>query len=130
MKYTHTRLLVEDFAECFRFYRDVLGFEVGFGEETTGYADFNTGECTIALFDRKEMAAAVGYSHKPVSADSMDRVALIFGVESVDETVQMLKNKGVTLVTEPVDMTDWGIRVALFRDPDGNLLEINQPLAR
>jgi catechol 2,3-dioxygenase-like lactoylglutathione lyase family enzyme len=27
-----------------------------------------------------------------------------------------------------MDRPEWGIRTAHFRDPDGNLIEINQPL--
>lgn len=38
-RYTHTRLLVTKFAECFRFYRDVLGFKVTWGKEDERYAD-------------------------------------------------------------------------------------------
>ncbi|KAA0254227.1 MAG: hypothetical protein EDM79_20930, partial [Chloroflexi bacterium] len=41
-----------------------------------------------------------------------------------------LRAHGVTLLTEPTDHADWGIRTAHFRDPDGHLIEINQPLKR
>ena len=34
------------------------------------------------------------------------------------------------LIAPPKDMAPWGIRIALFRDPEGNLVEINQRLAR
>jgi len=30
--------------------------------------------------------------------------------------------------TEPTDRSVWGIRTAHFRDPDGNLIEINHAL--
>jgi catechol 2,3-dioxygenase-like lactoylglutathione lyase family enzyme len=40
-----------------------------------------------------------------------------------------LKAKGITFITEPQDRAHWGIRTAHFRDPDGNLLEIYNPLA-
>ncbi len=33
MVISHTRLLVLRFAECFRFYRDVMGFTVTWGDE-------------------------------------------------------------------------------------------------
>jgi catechol 2,3-dioxygenase-like lactoylglutathione lyase family enzyme len=59
-QFTHVRLLVADFPACFRFYRDVLGLEVGWGDENDGYADFKTGQTTIALFGRQEMAEAIG----------------------------------------------------------------------
>jgi lactoylglutathione lyase len=124
LRYAFTRLLVRDFAACFRFYRDTLGFEVAFGEETDVYADFKTGEVTLALFDRKLMAEAVGATALPSTASAQDAVALCFEVDSVDQTCDDLRAKGVTLLTEPQDRPDWMIRTAHFRDPDGNLLEV------
>ena len=54
MKLTHVRLLVNDFDACFRFYRDVMGFEVQWGAEGSGYADFRgRGEAMVALFSRQ-----------------------------------------------------------------------------
>jgi lactoylglutathione lyase len=139
LRYSHTRLLVRDYAACFRFYRDVLGFAPTFGDEESGYADVSTGDVTLALLDRHEMAEAIGTtgavserqdqrSAVPPSRSEEDRVALIFAVENVDQAYSDLSAKGVAFVTQPTDRTDWGIRVAHFRDPDGTLLEIYHSL--
>lgn len=129
MKFTHTRLLVKNYEKCFLFYRDILGFEVGWGDEKTMYADFKTnGGSYIALFDRSFMAKAIGTDNLPVDSDSMDKLCLIFHVDSVDEYYNSLRKKGVQFINEPHDRKDWGIRVAHFRDPDGNLIEINEPI--
>jgi catechol 2,3-dioxygenase-like lactoylglutathione lyase family enzyme len=54
MKLTHVRLLVDDYPGCFRFYRDVMGFPVTFGDEEGGYADFDAGsDVSVALFIRR-----------------------------------------------------------------------------
>lgn len=127
--YTFTRLLVRDFPTTYRFYRDVLGFTAAVGEENDVYADFKTGEVTIALFDRAAMAEAIGATDLPTEANAQDRVALCFAVENVDATCDDLRAKGVTLITEPQDRAEWMIRTAHFRDPDGNLLEVFSPLA-
>jgi lactoylglutathione lyase len=128
MRLTHVRLLVDDFTACFRFYRDVLGFPVLWGDESGDYADFEAGDAKLALYRRRLMAEAVGNAGKPLAADAMDRAAVIFAVDSVDRFCDELRDKGVRLVTEPEDRPTWGIRAAHFRDPDGNLIEINTEL--
>lgn len=125
---THVRLLVDDYSACFRFYRDVLGFEPTFGDEESGYADFDAGNATLALFERGEMAEAVGTTDHPVTADARDRVAVVLHADDLDETCRALQGSGVEFVTEPTDRPDWDIRVAHLRDPDGTLLELNEPI--
>ena len=127
-KFAYTRLLVSNFKACFIFYRDVMGFQPTFGSENDVYADFNTGEVTLALFDRLEMSKAIGTAQLPAEAHTQDKFCLIFSVDNVDEKCQQIKMHAILLITEPTDRRDWGIRVAHFRDPDGNLIEINQPL--
>ncbi len=128
MEYTSTRLLVNDFPACFRFYRDVMGFNPSEGKEEDVYAYFETGATAIELFGKIYMADVVGRADAPATSNAQDGGMLSFKVDSVDETCQQLQGKGVTLVTEPTDRADWGVRVAHFRDPDGNLLEIFQSL--
>lgn len=128
MKLTHLRLLVTNYKKCFYFYKDVLGLQIGWGDENSGYADFELDGFKLALFDRQEMATSIGEGNNPIQSTSQDVVAIIFHVDNVDESFIFLKDKGVDFVTEPHDETSWGIRVAHFRDPDNNLIEINQDL--
>jgi len=121
-------MLVSNYAACYAFYRDILELETVWGDETTGYAEFRSGGVKIALFEQQEMAEVVGTSNLPAHVESQDRVALIFAVPNVDEAIQTLQQKGVTFVTEAVDRLDWSIRTAHFRDPSGNLIEINTRL--
>lgn len=46
-----------------------------------------------------------------------------FLVGDVDQTWQCLADRGVNFLKEPYD-TPWGGRVALFSDPDGNILQL------
>lgn len=130
IKYEFTRLLVTNFKECFIFYRDVMGFKPVFGTEDDIYADFETGSTQIALFDKFFMSKAIGNEHQPTSVPQQDNYCLVFGVENVDQTCLNLQAQGVQLLTTPQNRPEWGIRTAHFRDPDGNLIEINEPLTR
>lgn len=129
-QYAYTRLLVSRFKACFLFYRDVMGFQATYGTENDTYADFNTGAVSIALFDKLEMSRAVGTSHLPADARVQDKVCLIFAVEDVNAACLQLKKQSISLVAEPSDHPGWGIRSAYLRDPEGNLIEINQPLVQ
>jgi lactoylglutathione lyase len=126
---SHIRLLVSDFDTMFRFYRDVMGFEVLWGEEGSGYADFRAGDGNqLAVHHRAAIAGVVGTQSLPLAAEPIDRFALIFGVPHVDGAVEHLAARGATFVTEPRDRPEWGIRTAHLRDPEGNLIELNSPL--
>ena len=124
----HVRLLVSDFPACFRFYRDVLGFTARFGSEDDVYTEFSVGDQTLALFRRDLMADAVGMSGSPVTADAQDRAGLIFATDNVGRAAAGLRTRGVALVAEPQDRPDWMMRTTHFRDPDGNLIEINSAI--
>lgn len=123
----HARLLIKDYQACLLFYRDLMEFEVIWDDGD--YAAFQDGEMRLAIFKRPMMAAAIANSDKPQDADCQDKIALIFEVADVDAYHRQLQEKGVQFIKEPLDYQDWGIRAAYFRDPDGNLIEINSGLA-
>ncbi|MGD8814237.1 MAG: VOC family protein [Anaerolineales bacterium] len=46
-------------------------------------------------------------------------------VADIDEAYQTLMSKGVEF-TKPPEDTSWGSRTAVFKDPDGNTLQLTQ----
>ena len=128
-KLTQVRLLVTEYEACFFFYRDTLGFAVGYGSEKEDYASFQTRNAVVAINKRWMIAEVAGTMDLPVAVASQDRVLLHFQVDNVDQTVAELRAKGVVIVREPTDRPTWGSRTAHFRDPDGTLIEISQGLA-
>ena len=130
MKLTHVRLMVQNFRECFLFYRDILGFEVEWGNEESRYAELNAGGVNIGLFDRIAMARAIGTDTLSPDSDSMDKTSLIILVDSVEDTYHSLKKQGVHFINEPHNRADWGIKVVHFRDPDNNLIELYESIER
>jgi lactoylglutathione lyase len=133
MRIDHVRLLVVHFAECFRFYRDVIGLTVKWGDENDYYASFSVaGEelPNLALFRRQSMADALGIVNRLTEAVAQDRAMLIIGVEDVDATTARLEALGVQFVLGPQNYPAWGMRSAYLRDPDGNLIELTGDLPR
>jgi len=128
MKMTHTRLLVSNFNDCFIFYRDIMRFAVVWGDENGIYADFDVNGHLLALFGKVPMAEAIGAEPPKLKSEQQDDVCLIFAVEDVDVTYDLLENKGVIPINKPHDRKEWGIRCFHFRDPAGNLIEVNKEI--
>ncbi|QLE47452.1 VOC family protein [Nostoc sp. C057] len=124
LQLTHLRLLVSNYKDSFLFYRDLLKFDVDWGDEESGYAELNTGYLKLGLFKKELMAEVVPRIEQPSYIVNRDKIVLVFAVDNVDEVYEQVKNQNSIVVTEPQDRPDWGIRTAHFRDPDGNLIEI------
>lgn len=129
MRLTQTRLLVSDFARAFRFWRDNVGLKISFGTENGPYASFETGPGELAIYGLAMMEDAIGEPRSDGQRGA-DQVVLSFAVDDVDAETASLEGRGVGFVSPPTDQPTWGIRVAHFRDPDGNLVELYAPLPR
>jgi catechol 2,3-dioxygenase-like lactoylglutathione lyase family enzyme len=121
---THLRLIVSNYKETFLFYRDLLGFVPDWGDENTGYAEFNNGSIQLAIVKKEFMAGIIPITEQPLIFRSTDRASLIFAVDDIDRVYQKLQDQNVTIVAPPTERPEWGIRTTHFRDPDGNLIEI------
>jgi lactoylglutathione lyase len=126
MKLSDVRLLVSDIARCRSFYKDTLRLEEQLVVVEGIYCEFKAGDCILSLYKDELMASVV--KQPAVGAKAGDRAALIFRVDDVDKTYTELKSKGVVFVTEPHDQEVWSLRVAHFRDPEGNLIELDARL--
>jgi lactoylglutathione lyase len=125
MKFSNIRLLVNDFDKCFTFYNNILGLECSWGKLGENFASFNIGiPSGLAIFKAELMSLAVDNSDAIKNEILHDKSAIVIEVENVNEAFENLKSKGVMFLTEPKDMSAWGIRVAHFRDPENNLIEL------
>jgi glyoxylase I family protein len=111
----HIALKTTNFAAMKAFYTETLGFPIAGGIPGSEICFIDIGGTTIELLPLAEGEAAkspVGFVH------------LAFEADDVDATYADLVGKGVSFFVEPRGVGD--IRLAFFKDPDGNELEIFQ----
>lgn len=126
MELSQVRLIVSDFAGCFRFYRDVLGLKPQFDDDRGPYAKFtpDEGSAGIALHDRADLERDV----PGLAAAGGDRALVVLHVEDVDGYAAEIAARGAVLLDGPSVLWE-RLRVAYLRDPEGNLVELQQWLA-
>jgi len=127
MKLVNFRLLVSDFPASLAFWRDIMMLPITFGDETMGYAYFDTGNAGIELLSRVAFAASLG-ELVPSIITKGNPAVIVFRVDDVDATYDELVKRGAKAVVEPVDRPAWQARTAHISDPDGYLVEIYSQL--
>lgn len=125
-KFAYTRLFVEDYKACREFYHDTLGLEVTFTSEIDSYTELTDGKVRLTLISRKEIIEHFGRETPLFFEHKDDSIALSFQVDDVEAACQYLKEKDIEIVRSPWNFADWGIKAALVRDPEGNLIELSQ----
>ncbi|MHC0035411.1 VOC family protein [Pseudoneobacillus sp. C159] len=113
-------LYVNDFAKTMEFYRDILGLPVRMQADT--YVEFDTGATILSINTRNSAKEITGLSiSEGLQASQTFEVGFV--VEDVEACIDELRQKGVTILTEPVTKP-WGQTVAYVGDPDGHFIEI------
>jgi lactoylglutathione lyase len=124
MELTQVRLLVSDFPAAVRFYADVLGLPPQFPDPQPPYAAFKPEQGgTLALHDRAELDRALGGALRPAG----DGALVALRVDDLDAYLAEITTRGATVLSGPVDLGR--LRAAYLRDPEGNLIELQQWLA-
>jgi catechol 2,3-dioxygenase-like lactoylglutathione lyase family enzyme len=113
-----TTLAVKDLGQAARFYEDTLGLSRA-GAEDHETLVFESGDTTINVY-------------RSSFAGTNKATALTWAVDDVEDVVRTLKAKGVRF--EHYDLPDTkregdvhvsgDIKVAWFKDPDGNILSV------
>jgi predicted enzyme related to lactoylglutathione lyase len=122
MKFVSTRIITADVNRLVNFYEMVT--EVSAVWENELFAEIHTAVGTLAIGSDKTVPLfGVGSAQS-----SANRSAIIeFIVEDVDTEYERLRERLLEVVTEPTTMP-WGNRALLFRDPDGNLVNLFTPV--
>ena len=113
-------LYVNDFEKTLDFYNGILGLPIKMQQDT--YVEFDTGDTTLSINTRKDVKELTGLK-VPESSTSTQTFEVGFVVEDVGATIETLRQRGVTILKEPVTKP-WGQTVAYVADPDGHYIEI------
>jgi predicted enzyme related to lactoylglutathione lyase len=122
MKFVSTRIITADVKGLVTFYELVTGVSAAWANEL--FAEIPTPVGTLAIGSDKTVPLFGAGSAEPAA----NRSAIVeFLVEDVDAEYERLRDGVGEVVTEPTTMP-WGNRALLFRDPDGNLVNLFTPV--
>ena len=117
-----TRIITDDIDTLVSFYEHITGARAAWSTED--FAEIHTGRATLAIGSTRTVPLFGAGSADPAHNRS---AILEFLVSDVDMEWDRLKHSLDTVVTEPTTMP-WGNRALIFRDPDGNLVNLFTPV--
>ncbi len=125
-------IFVNDMAKMIRFYRDVLGFEIKEGEDTSNVYLVKDGTLFL-LYGRGDFENMTHRKYEYVKGlNGHTEIALYVDTfAQVDAEYANAIEKGAVSVLPP-ETEPWGQRTCYIADPEGNLIEIgsfNRPFA-
>lgn len=122
MKLVSIRLITDDIQRLVSFYQHVTGVAATWA--TPDFAEIVTPAGTLAIGSTRTVALFAAGSARPAD----NHTAIIeFLVPDVDADYRRLRDAVEDFVNEPTTMP-WGNRSLLFRDPDGNLINLFTPV--
>ncbi|MEP0767638.1 MAG: VOC family protein [Fimbriimonadia bacterium] len=112
-------ITVRDMKKSAHWYGSVLGFELLYEMEEMGWCEMKT----------HIEGVTVGLSQSADEPIQPGGTTLVFGVEDMEQAVASLRNHNVPLDGDVRTIADM-VKLANFRDPDGNLLMFAQSLSQ
>lgn len=123
MKLNATLIAVREMQRSVRFYREVLGLRVendfGANVSLSGGLALQTLESWSGFIRKEENDIHFGG----------DAGELYFEAEDFDAFIARLQEMPDICYVHPAIEHAWGQRVVRFRDPDGHIIEVGEPLA-
>jgi glyoxylase I family protein len=136
----HVAISTANLERALEFYRDILGlkvvFELGWpaGTEVADkitalkgssakWAVLTAGNAMIELFEYASPAPKQADPHRPVCDHGITHICL--DVKDVDSEYERLKAAGMTFHCPPQNL-DSVVRTTYGRDPDGNVIELQE----
>lgn len=122
-KFASTRIVTEDVAALAAFYQQIAGVAPVGNDD---FVEVRTAGAVLAICSRR----SVDQDNAEAAVAGTNRsVILEFEVADVDAERERLGSEKIEWVQEPTTQP-WGNRSMLFRDPDGNLVNLYTPPRR
>ena len=120
MDFASVRIITDDLDAMVEFYEKVTGISADWLAPV--FAELRYPSCTVALAHAK----TAELFHNAAQPARNQTAIIDFAADDVDAEYQRLKPLVSEWVQEPTLMP-WGNRSILFRDPDGNLVNLFTP---
>ncbi len=125
MNFVSVRIITSDVQRLITFYEAVT--ERSARRYTDDFAEISTPACTLAIASTRTLKL---FGDDIADGGDNRRMIVEFRAGDVDaDYARLLGLIGGTIVQVPTTMP-WGNRSFLFRDPDGNLVNIFTPITR
>lgn len=119
-------LFAEDLARSKAFYGNVLGMEMEFEDDESVGFKIKAVAFIVLQVDR----ARVQLQGEPTATPRAGATAFLTTfTDDVDALHADLVGRGIDFFQYPTDQP-WGMRTAYFKDPDGHIWEIAQPIGQ
>lgn len=122
----HIALNVRDLDKSVKFYRDILGFEVSTTVDMDGFT------ITYMIINQNQRLELFNYeTPKKAELRADDDIGLkhfAFEVEDVPLHEKLLEKANVKITLPTTELPELGVRVLLFLDPNGVIIEFCEKL--
>lgn len=122
MNFVSVRIITADVRRLVDFYERVMGLAASWS--TAEFAELKTPSSTLAIGSERTMALFGAGAARPAANHT---AILEFRVGDVDGEFARLRPLVADFVQDPTTQP-WGNRSLLFRDPDGNLINLFTPV--
>ena len=122
MEFVSIRIITDDVARLVAFYEQVTGATAVWGNDV--FAELPTASGTLAIADTRTVPL---FGSGAAESGANRSVIIEYLVDDVDASYEKVRGLVEHVVTELTTMP-WGNRALLFRDPDGNLVNVFTPV--
>lgn len=120
-------LAVRDVAACAAFYQRVLNFDLDAMYDAPAYATLTRGSMRLSLAEQGHAAADLPDHTMTAPVDDLRPSAmLVVETEDCAALTEDVRARGARVVAE-VFRPPWGGARSFISDPEGNLIELEQP---